>query len=132
MENSRLRPFLCVGLAYFAIAVVLPILLLPTFPEGESISWWAGVIWSLLGGTAGALGALGIIYAFNSGGKPIFVMPLVFGCAPVVNTLTEIVWRGLYGKISNYFFLSLGLVILGAVTVLVCAPRTKPKPVAAE
>lgn len=127
MDNSRLRPFLCVGLAYFLIAVVLPISLLPTFPEGESISWWGGVMWSLLGGTAGALGALGIIYAFNAGGKPIFVMPLVFGCAPVVNTFTEIVSRQLYGQISQYFFVSLALVILGAVTVLVCAPRAKPK-----
>ncbi len=127
MENSRMRPFLCVGLAYFVLAVVLPILLLPTFPEGESISWWGGVMWSLLGGTAGALGALGIIYAFNAGGKPMFVMPLVFGLAPVVNTFAEIVSRQLYGQISPYFFVSLGLVILGAVTVLVCAPRAKPK-----
>ena len=35
----------------------------------------------------GAIGALGIILAFNFGGKPVYVMPLVFGGAPVITTL---------------------------------------------
>jgi drug/metabolite transporter (DMT)-like permease len=127
MGGSRLRPFLCVGLAYFTIAVVFPLLLLPYFPEpgGWNLS---GVLWSLLAGAVGAIGALGIIYAFNFGGKPIFVMPLVFGLAPVVNTFTEAISKGLIGEISSLFYASLLLVILGAVTVLVCAPRGKPKP----
>ena len=84
--------------------------------------------WSLLAGAAGAIGALGIIYAFNFGGKPIFVMPLVFGIAPVVNTFTEIVTKSLYESIPLTFYLSLILVILGAIMVLICAPRGK-KPV---
>ncbi len=127
MGGSRLRPFLCVGLAYFTIAVVFPLLLRPYFPEpgGWNLS---GSLWSLLAGAVGAIGALGIIYAFNFGGKPIFVMPLVFGLAPVVNTFTEAISKGLVGEISSLFYASLLLVILGAVTVLVCAPRGKPKP----
>ena len=124
MGGSRLRPFLCVGMAYFAIAVVAPSFLLPYFEEP---GWkLIGSFWSLLAGVAGAVGALGIIYAFNFGGKPIFVMPLVFGFAPVVNTFTEILTKGLIGEISQFFYLSLCLVIFGAVTVLVCAPRGKP------
>ena len=35
----------------------------------------------------GAIGAVFIIYAFRSGGLPTYVMPLVFGGAPVVNVL---------------------------------------------
>ena len=89
MQGSRLRPFLCVGLAYFAIAVIVPIMLADRFPEPGSWNSASGIGWSLLAGAAGAIGALGIIYAFNFGGKPIFIMPLVFGIAPVVNTLTE-------------------------------------------
>lgn len=125
MGGSRLRPFLCVGLAYFAIAVIVPYLLLGKFPEpgGWTID---GTAWSLAAGAAGAIGALGIIYAFNYGGKPVYVMPLVFGFAPVVNTLTEMVTKGLYGQVSIWFFASMGLVIVGAVTVLVFAPRGKP------
>lgn len=127
MGQSRLRPFLCVGLAYFVIAVVAAYLMLQQFPE---VGGWntSGVVWSLLGGTAGAFGALGIIYAFNFGGKPIFVMPLVFGLAPVVNTFTEITTKGLQGQVSSFFFLSLLVTILGAVMVLVCAPKSHAPP----
>lgn len=129
MSGSRLRPFLCVGLAYFAIAVVVPYLVLTKYPEpGTWISnngfLKSGVIWSLGAGVLGALGALGIIYAFNFGGKPVFVMPLVFGFAPVVNTLVETTSKGLLSEIKPYFYPSLGLVILGAIMVLVFAPKS--------
>lgn len=127
MQGSRLRPFLCVGLAYFAIAVVVPLVLQGQFPEpgGWDIQ---GTGWSLLAGAAGAVGALGIIYAFNFGGKPIFVMPLVFGFAPVINTLTETFSKNLFDQVSIYFLASLAVVIVGAVIVLVFAPRAAPKP----
>ncbi|MDC0283985.1 hypothetical protein OAK85_01405 [Mariniblastus sp.] len=131
MGGGRLRPFLCVGLAYFAIAVIVPWILLGTGVFVEDGGWQhvGGVFWSLLAGAAGAVGALGIIYAFNFGGKPIFIMPLVFGFAPVVNTLTETVSKNLLGQVSPLFVGSLGMVIVGAIIVLVFAPRgAKPKP----
>ncbi len=125
MGGSRLRPFLCVGLAYFVIAVLVPIPLL----AGDPGSWtFSGSTWGLLAGTAGAVGALGIIYAFNSGGRPIFIMPLVFGLAPVVNTMSTTLVRGLWGNVTWPFLISLSLVILGSVTVLLTAPRPKPAP----
>lgn len=133
MGGSRLRPFLCVGLAYFAVAVLLPIILMPIFaPEPGSWSLthnFMGYVWSLFAGAIGALGALGIIYAFNFGGKPIFVMPLVFGCAPVVNTFWEILSHNIWDQVQWGFYLSLFLVISGAVTVLIMAPKAHPKPV---
>ena len=130
MAGSRLRPFLCVGLAYFTIAVVVPLVMLTTavFPDPGSWKFTAS-LWSLLAGTVGAIGALGIIYAFNFGGKPIFIMPLVFGFAPVVNTFTETFSKGLFDQTTYEFYISLLLVILGAVTVLICAPKgNKGKP----
>ncbi|MEL7497985.1 MAG: hypothetical protein AAFN77_10270 [Planctomycetota bacterium] len=128
MAGSRLRPFLCVGWAYFAIAVILPLFLIGQFPEPGG--WdFGGAGWSLLAGAAGAIGALGIIYAFNFGGKPIFVMPLVFGFAPVINTLTETFTKNLFGQVDPFFLGSLAMVIVGAVMVLVFAPRgPKPQP----
>src|SRR5687768_15371513 len=61
--NSLLRPLICVGLAYFVIAVVVPLALLQT--RGEVGHWsTTGTIWSLAAGAAGAIGALGIILAF--------------------------------------------------------------------
>lgn len=132
MMGSRLRPFLCVGLAYFVIAVIAPFLLLNQFPEPGSWRHWGGVIWALLGGVVGAFGALGIIYAFNFGGKPIYVMPLVFGGAPIVNTLSESLAQGLWDQLSWAFFLSLLVVILGACLVLITAPKSPAHPPSPE
>ncbi|MEM7784424.1 MAG: hypothetical protein AAF623_13805 [Planctomycetota bacterium] len=137
MSGSRLRPLLCVGLAYFAVAVLAPYFLLETFPEPGGWKYTTGVIWSLVAGAAGALGSLGIIYAFTFGGKPVFVMPLIFGFAPVINTLTETFTNNLINNISIQFIISLVMVIVGAAMVLIFAPKgkkptAKPAPVPAE
>ena len=122
MMNSRMRPLLCVGLAYFAIAVVVPNFLLAVNPEASAYTF-NGTMWSLLAGAAGAVGALGIIMAFNFGGKPVYVMPLIFGGAPVVATLVSTASAGLWGEINPWFIAGLMLVIAGAVMVLVFAPK---------
>jgi hypothetical protein len=46
-----------------------------------------GVLSATAGGALGALGAVCIIWAFRSGGSPLYVMPLVFAGAPVINVL---------------------------------------------
>lgn len=132
MSGSKLRPLMCVGISYFVIAVLIPVGKLLVSPEG--VFDGMGITWSLAAGAAGAIGALGIILAFNFGGKPVYVMPLVFGCAPVVNSFTEIFF--LYkaeklGTINPIFFGALLLVAAGAVTVLIFAPRPSHKPAAA-
>jgi hypothetical protein len=128
MAGSRMRPFICVGVAYFLIAVIVPSLLLSQVDEQGGFTP-TGSIWSLLGGAAGAFGALGIIMAFNFGGKPIFVMPLVFGGAPVVNTFVGVTQAGQWDQVQPMFYASLIVVAAGAVTVLVFAPKpTAPHP----
>ncbi len=128
MSGSRLRPFLCVGLAYFFIAVAIPLVILAMV---KTAGEWnqTGILWSLAGGAAGAIGALGIIYAFNFGGKPVFVMPLVFGFAPVMNTITSLTETQAWSRVGGMFWLSLLVVIAGAVLVLVFAPKPGHKPV---
>jgi hypothetical protein len=133
MGGSKLRPLMCVGLAYFGIAVVIPLIAIYAI-DAEPNGTWAnisGTLWSLAGGAAGAIGALGIIMAFNFGGKPIYVMPLVFGGAPVINTFTTIASSTSISlsDANPIFFAGLIVVAAGAVTVLVFAPRPG-KPVA--
>jgi hypothetical protein len=133
--HSSLRPFVCVGAAYFLIAVLIPAGLL--IGRGERGAWTAtGIIWSLLAGAAGALGALGVILALGFGGKPIYVMPLVFGGAPVVNTLLTAVMNRAFDQLKAPFLAGLLLVVTGAVTVLVFKPQAAahaaPVAVAAE
>ena len=123
--GSRLRPFVCVGMAYFAMAVVIPLLVLGAWNEPGS--WTpSGIFWSLGAGAVGAIGALGVIMAFNSGGKPIFVMPFVFGGAPVMNTFVTIVGEGTFSQITPSFLVALAMVIAGAVTALVFVPKGPP------
>jgi len=139
MAGSRLRPLLLVGLSYFLVAVLLPFLLLAVLPATNSLvhgDWSTGgvggVMWSLAGGAAGAIGALGVIMAFNSGGKPIYVMPLIFGGAPVINTLVVLAQKGAFSHIGPIFIAGLMLVAAGAVTVLIFAPRAPAHAPASE
>jgi hypothetical protein len=135
MGSGRLRPFICVGIAYLIIAIVGPILVmyLTGMEKGSGLgSGWTtgGIIWSLAGGAAGALGAFALIMALNYGGasSTIYVMPLVFGCAPVVSTITSIYMARMAGKtveISPFFAAGLILVAAGAITLLIFAPKPK-------
>jgi hypothetical protein len=123
MGGSRLRPLLCIGIAYFLIAVLVPLALLG--PLGDKGVWSVGgTLWSVAAGSLGALGALGAILAFTLGGKPFTVMPVVFGLAPVINTLTTSLLQGVSLRdISPFFLAGMLIVGLGAATVLVFAPR---------
>jgi hypothetical protein len=129
MHHSRLRALVCVGLAYFVIAVVVPDMILAESPESSVYSnFFHGTLMALAGGAFGALGAVGLILAFNSGGKPVYVMPLVFGAAPVINTLFTAIKLELLGKMSAMFLAGLILVVAGAVMVLLFAPRGESPP----
>jgi hypothetical protein len=123
MGGSRLRPLICIGAAYFLIAVLVPLGLLT--PMGDTGTWdVSGTLWSLGAGSLGALGALGTILAFACGGKPFTVMPVVFGCAPVINTLTTLALAHTpTTAISPWFLAGLLVVAVGAATVLVFGPR---------
>jgi hypothetical protein len=137
MQGSRLRPLICVGLAYLAVAVVVAPLIIQIWQGSEE--WnkmsFVGSLWSFAGGSAGAVGALGIILAFTFGGKPTYVMPLVFGGAPVINTLVTVgpgLANGTITEVSPLFFAGLIVVIAGAATVLVFAPKGAPHPAPAK
>jgi hypothetical protein len=134
MSGSRLRPLICVGLSYFVIAVLIPVLILGVLPQAGQFTL-SGTLWSLAGGAAGAVGALGIILAFNFGGKPIYVMPLVFGGAPVINIIAtllsaKLISKATIGEIHPIFWAGLITLVAGAISVLVFAPKSGHKPAA--
>lgn len=123
MGGSRLRPLLCIGVAYFLIAVLVPLSIL--VPLGKAGGWHlASTGWSVAAGCLGAIGALGTILAFTLGGKPFTVMPVVFGCAPVINTLTTLAFAHTPASaVSPWFLAGMLVVAVGAATVLVFGPR---------
>ena len=137
--DGRMRPFICVGVAYLLVAIVGPILVmyLTGIDRGEGVfhGWTArGILWSTLAGAVGALGAFTLLMALGAGGAPstIYVMPLVFGCAPVVSTFTSMYMNNMLGKMSPFFAAGLILVAAGAVTILITAPKPAKKPASSD
>ncbi len=86
--GSPLRALLCVGVAYFLIGVIVPVVVMLSQGQLDSRGWnQSGATFATVAGTLGALGAVCIIFSFRTGGTPTYVMPLVFGGAPLVNVL---------------------------------------------
>lgn len=133
--GGRLRPFICVGFAYFLVAIVGPIVVMYTtgHDKGQGLfSGWtfSGILWSTIAGGVGALGAFTLIMALGAGGptSPGYVMPIVFGCAPVVSAFTSMYMNNTFDKISPFFAAGLILVAVGAVTILITQPKPPKKP----
>jgi branched-subunit amino acid transport protein len=129
--QSNLRAFLFVGVAYFLVAILIPSILIfglhfdPTAKGGGS---WAfsSALWGIAAGTAGAIGALGIIFATNAGGKDaaIYVAPLVFAGAPIINTIATMTYFHPVKTMPDWrFFLGLVLAAGGMAMVLLFRPQ---------
>ena len=123
--NRALKAFLFVGVAYFLIAVVVPGAALLARPDGAGYSR-QGMIVSTVAGALGALGALCVIFALRWGGKPIYVAPLVFAGAPVVNVIVSIIWDRTYKLPDWRFLVGILLAALGAALVLRYKPSDAP------
>jgi hypothetical protein len=134
--ESNLRAFLFVGVAYFLVAVLVPgamIFVLNYDPTAKAQpNFNAGpVMWGILAGTAGAIGALFVIFAVTAGGKgaAIYVAPLVFAGAPIVNTLATILYFHPVKTLPDWrFFLGLAMAAGGAAMVMLFKPVDVPHP----
>jgi len=131
--GSNLRAFLMVGVAYFLVAVLIPAFFLmvakdPTAKANPNFNT-IPMGWGLLAGTAGALGALCVIFAANTAGKAgvIYVAPLVFAGAPIINTIATItVFHPVKTMPDIRFFLGLVLAAAGAAMVMLFKPVDTP------
>jgi uncharacterized membrane protein len=122
--GSPFRALLCVGLAYMLIGVIVPLAALATQGELNSKGWnLAGFTQATLAGGLGALGAVFIIYAFRAGGLPAYVMPIVFGGAPVVNVLFTMYLHPPKDAPNPMLWVGFLLVALGASLVLYFKPQ---------
>jgi hypothetical protein len=120
--GSPLRALLCVGIAYFLIGVLVPIALLYSQGQGLGGFTGAGTTMATVAGALGAIGAVCIIYAFRTGGTPHYVMPLVFGGAPLVNVLYTMYMHPPKVAPSPMLYLGFLITALGAGMVLYFKP----------
>src|SRR5260221_193838 len=118
---NPLKALLCVGVAYFLIGVIIPV---ASLSAQRSLSAFnsAGLVTATIAGALGAVGAACIIYAFRYGGLPIYVMPLVFGGAPIVNVLVAMMIHPPQAAINPMLYLGFLLASAGAGMVLYFRP----------
>jgi hypothetical protein len=119
--GSPLKALLCVGIAYFLIGVLIPVAGLSA--QGDLARFdRTGLITATIAGALGAAGAACIIWAFRTGGLPVYVMPLVFGGAPVVNVLLTMAIHPPKTPVSPFLYAGFLLTSLGAALVLYFRP----------
>ncbi len=151
--GGRLASILCVGIAYFVMAVVIPVVLMSTRDDAKPDWRPTGLIFSSFAGIAGAVGAICVIFASKAavdaakleGIDPatyrIFIAPLIFCLAPLINTLMSLFWHPKKGDPFHFGFdmpsyhLPLGIVLMAIGTFLVLyskeageAAKGKPAP----
>lgn len=121
--GNPLKALLCVGVAYFLIGVLVPVATLSA-QGGLSNFNSGGLITATIAGALGAAGAACIIYAFRTGGLPLYVMPLVFGGAPIVNVLVSLAIHPPKSAINPMLYLGFVLASVGAAMVLYFRPTS--------
>jgi len=125
-QNGRIKAFLFVGVAYFITAVLAPLAVLKL--NGANWDFTAkGATWSLIAGTVGAAGALGVLLAFGAKGSPTVVMSIIFAGAPIVNAITAMIVhppKGGIRAIRWQFVLGILLAAMGGFLVT----KFKPDP----
>ena len=139
--SGRFMAILCVGAAYFVMGVLLPLLMFATGWLG--VKWddvnpgSSGLTFASLAGVAGAVGAICVIFATTAAMAAardanlprdtykVFIAPLIFGLAPIINVLVSMVWHPQKGEPWHFGFappgwkLWLGIVLVGLGAALV-------------
>ena len=121
--GNPLKALLCVGIAYVLIAVFVPMGALASQNEFRGFNT-AGAVTATVAGALGALGAICIIYSFRAGASPLYVMPLVFGGAPLVNVLATMAIHPPKVAPNPLLYLGFILAAVGAGMVLYFRPTS--------
>jgi uncharacterized membrane protein len=117
LNRGSIRAFLCVGIAYFLTAVLVPVGLLAARMEPVEFNA-RGTAFAVVAGILGAAGALCIILALKYGGTPTYVPPLVFAGAPIISTFVSMTWHRPKSPPEIWFYIGLVLAALGVGLVL--------------
>jgi hypothetical protein len=139
--SERLMAILCVGVAYFVIGVVFPLAMFLSGQYGWPTTFRPnGLAFSALAGVAGAVGAICVIFATQAAMGAardeglegpalakyrVYIAPLIFGLAPVINVLVSSVWHPRSGDAFHFTFelpgwkLWVGILLVGVGAGLV-------------
>jgi hypothetical protein len=120
--GNPMKALLCVGGAYFLLGVLVPVLQLQS-SGGMGTFDRTGMINASIGGALGAVGAICIIFAFRNGGVPNYVMPIVFGGAPLINVLFTMYLHPPETQVNPLLWLGYVITAGGAAMVFYFKPK---------
>ena len=129
-ENGRYKAFFWVGIAYFVIAILAP----AGFLVAKGAAWTMptkGIVWSLIAGAVGAIGAFCVLLAFGAKGHPAVVMSIIFAGAPIVNAVVALALHPPAGGLSSLrwqFVAGILLAACGGMMVTLYKPGPGPPP----
>ena len=153
--NARLMAILCVGVAYFVLAVLFPLALFLSGSQPWPSLSANGLTFASLAGVAGAVGAICVVFASNAAVKQavgeganiakyrVYIAPLIFGLAPLINALVASIWHPQPGNWAHFdprlpdWRFMVGILFIGMGVALVLYAKearevaaVKPKPAA--
>ncbi len=111
------KPYVFIGVAYLVIAIIGGgIMMKVAFNDNFDFTgpYLPSMKWGFLAGCLGAFGALGLTFALTkAGGKPAYVMPIVFGGAVTVNAIFAYFNLSKDDHVNPILWLGMGLVVIG-------------------
>lgn len=127
-EWSPFKPYVFTGMAYLIWAVLGG--LVGMYYKQDSFNFLGShspsMVWGFLAGSVGAFGALFLTSAMLSGGKPLFVMPIVFGGAVTVTAIVSVIQLKQITTANPLLWVGMVLVFVGVVLVARNTPHAHP------
>lgn len=129
-EWGPFKPYLFIGIAYLVIAVIGGALMMKlAFNDNFNYTgtYAPAMKYGFLAGCLGALGALFLTFALTkAGGKPAYVMPIVFGGAVSVNAIAAFLSLNQGESVSPLMWVGMLFVAIGIVLTAGNTPHGHP------
>jgi len=129
-EWGPFKPYIFIGVAYLVIAIIGGSIMMKfAFNDNFDYSgkYYPAMKWGFLAGCLGAFGALALTFALTkAGGKPAYVMPIVFGGAVTVNAIAAYLSLHPGEKVNPLMWVGMALVAAGICLTAGFTPHGHP------
>ncbi len=129
-EWGPFKPYVFIGLAYVVVALIAGPLMM-RFAFNDSFDYTGKYVpamkWGFLAGLLGAFGALFLTTSMTwAGGRPSYVMPIVFGGAVTVNAIIAFLSLHEGERTNPLMWIGMALVAVGIVLTARYTPHGHP------
>ncbi len=129
-EWGPFKPYVFIGVAYLVIAIAGGAAMMKVAYNDNfdyTGKYAPAMKWGFLAGCLGALGALALTFALTkAGGKPAYVMPIVFGGAVTVNAIAAYVNLHPGDVVNPLLWVGMALVVVGICLTAGFTPHGHP------